>query len=58
MVNICYGCGTQLEHDDTHGYWRCPYCGLVQYTPLIQGGYSDDRGTGGGDTGSNSILGV
>lgn len=58
MVNICYGCGTPLEFNDTTKYWVCPYCGLHQNTPLMQGGYNDDRGTGGDYIATNRILGV
>jgi len=58
MVNLCYGCGHPLIQDQTTQYWRCDYCGLIQSTPIMQGGFYDDRSTSGGNIVPGRILGI
>ena len=58
MDNLCYGCGHVLVQDSATKLWRCNYCGLMQSTPIMTGGFLGDGDTSVNNTVTRSILNV
>ena len=40
MFNLCWACGHEITK--VGQWWKCTYCGVVQSTPILQGGEISD----------------